>query len=342
MQRKRVEDLQFVGFAPGVRESMNFTGRSLEWLKLRINVDVKKSSSAAQVAPVYSAWNNFIQTFDAQCGHELVGNAIMVAKKFTTMDQELSLISSTINGFMTSNLICFGAVLLFTGDLVISFYTMAAIFMIVVTLLGILFGMLGWTFGAIEAVGVTIFVGMSVDYCLHTAHAYSHSESETRRGKVTDALTHMGISILGAFVTTVGSTIFLFPTWIYLFFQLGLMMFANTILAVLFSFFFLSGMLMACGPTGGCGNIVNILSCKALRDMGRKEALLEAQENGEEVEEEIFDAHNRLEARKLRRRASSKKTVSKVVPLETKTPDKVVAEDAEAQKSPNKEDGAEI
>ena len=64
---------------------------------------------------------------------------------------------------------------------------------------------------AIEAVGVTIFVGMSVDYCLHTAHAYSHSESETRRGKVTDALTHMGISILGAFVTTVGSTVFLFP-----------------------------------------------------------------------------------------------------------------------------------
>ena len=44
-------------------------------------------------------------------------------------------------------------------------------------------------------------------------------------------------------------------TWIYLFFQLGVMMFANTILAVVFSFFFLSSMLMACGPTGGCGNV---------------------------------------------------------------------------------------
>jgi len=346
MLSQRKEEVGLVGFQPGIPELSNFTGQSLEWLKLRINIDVKKTASATDLAPIYDLWNNFVRTMNAQCGHDSIGNAVMVAEKFTTMDQELSLISSTINGFMTSNLICFCAVLFFTGDIVISFYTMAAIFMIVVTLLGILFGMLGWTFGAIEAVGVTIFVGMSVDYCLHTAHAYSHSESETRRGKVTDALTHMGISILGAFVTTVGSTVFLFPTWIYLFFQLGLMMFANTILAVVFSFFFLSGMLMAFGPTGGCGNVVNILSCKALRDIGKMEALLEAQEDGEELEEEVFDphslvgqieataareeaeqkialeiarieAHNRLEARKVRRRASSKKQLSnQVVPVE--------------------------
>jgi hypothetical protein len=210
MNRRRPEELGLVGFQPGTTKE-DISGQSLQWLKLRIHIDVKKSESATGVAPVYDVWNNFVMSMNAQCGHDSIGDALMIADKFTTMDQELSLISSTINGFMTSNLICFCAVLFFTGDLVISFYTMAAIFMIVVTLLGILFGMLGWTFGAIEAVGVTIFVGMSVDYCLHTAHAYSHSESETRRGKVTDALTHMGISILGAFVTTVGSTVFLFP-----------------------------------------------------------------------------------------------------------------------------------
>ena len=200
----------FVGFRPGSRPG-NFTGNSIEWVKVDLNVDVSRSSNAAQLAPIYSAWNTFIVSMNARCGHDAVGEVVMVSGKFTTMDQELSLISSTINGFMTSNLICFAAVLFFTGDIVISFYTMTAIFMIVVTLLGLLFGILGWTFGAIEAVGVTIFVGMSVDYCLHTAHAYSHSASKTRRGKVTDALTHMGISILGAFVTTAGSTLFLFP-----------------------------------------------------------------------------------------------------------------------------------
>lgn len=54
------------------------------------------------------------------------------------------------------------------------------------------------------------------------AHGYAHSAAETRKGKVTDALTHIGVSILGAFFTTAGSTLFLFPTWIYLFYQLKL------------------------------------------------------------------------------------------------------------------------
>lgn len=36
--------------------------------------------------------------------------------------------------------------------------------------MGFLFAIVGFEFGAIEAVGVTIFVGMSVDYCLHVAH----------------------------------------------------------------------------------------------------------------------------------------------------------------------------
>ena len=57
-------------------------------------------------------------------------------------------------------------ILLFTQNLLISLYTMLTIVLIVITLMGFLFAVAGFTFGAIEAVGVTIFVGMSVDYCL--------------------------------------------------------------------------------------------------------------------------------------------------------------------------------
>jgi hypothetical protein len=274
----------------------------------------------------------------------------MVASEFTKMDQQLALIGSTINGFMTSNLICLAAVLLFTGDLVISIYTMLAIIMIVIALLGFLFGFLGWTFGAIEAVGVTIFVGMSVDYCLHTAHGYAHSAAETRKGKVTDALTHIGVSILGAFFTTAGSTLFLFPTWIYLFYQLGVMMFANTILAVLYSFFFLSTILMACGPTYGCGQVINIITCKCVRTVGKKRrhvdgtelteeeeededwdpdslvGQIEAEQRREEREAKVrlaqqkIDDHNRLQkrlaARKKAAKAKNKTSVLPVIPVE--------------------------
>ena len=70
------------------------------------------------------------------------------------------------------------------------FVCYVAIFMIVTTLMGFLFAVLGYTFGAIEAVGVTIFIGMSVDYALHMAHGYHSAHGSTRFEKIRDALTH--------------------------------------------------------------------------------------------------------------------------------------------------------
>ena len=310
----------------------NPTKSHIRWVSVHMRVDVSQDSDATILQPVWKQWKQFVDNMNARPGSTTTGPAVMISSQFTKMDQQLALIGSTVNGFMTSNLICLAAVLLFTGDIVISVYTMMAIILIVVTLLGFLFGILGWTFGAIEAVGVTIFVGMSVDYCLHTAHGYAHSASNTRNGKVTDALTHIGVSILGAFVTTAGSTLFLFPTWIYLFYQLGVMMFANTVLAVLFSFFFLSTILMTCGPTHGCGQITSILSCKCIRTIGQTDGnangdeedldddwdpdslvgQIEAEQRREEREQKVRLEHQRMEEHaRLQRRLENRKRNAK-------------------------------
>ena len=95
---------------------------------------------------------------------------------------------------------------------------------------------------------MTIFVGMSVDYALHMAHGYHSAHGSNRFEKVRDALTHLGISIIGGAVTTAGAAVFLFFCHMYLFIQLGTMMFMNTILALFFSLIFLSCMLMVGGP----------------------------------------------------------------------------------------------
>ena len=139
-------------------------------------------------------------------------------------------------------------ILLFTQNFLISLYAMLTIVLIVITLMGFLFAVAGFTFGAIEAVGVTIFVGMSVDYCLHVAHGYHSSASRTREDKTTESLTALGVSILGAAMTTASSSAFLFPCRIYLFIQLGVMLVSNTILAVFFALVFLVAMLMIGGP----------------------------------------------------------------------------------------------
>ena len=64
-------------------------------------------------------------------------------------------------------------------------------------------------FGVVEAISVTIFVGFSVDYCLHLANSYNESHRRSRYGRTKDALTQIGGSVLSASVTTVGASLFL-------------------------------------------------------------------------------------------------------------------------------------
>ena len=71
-----------------------------------------------------------------------------------------------------------------------------------------------------EAIGATVFVGLSVDHCLHLAHAY-HQAPGDRLGKMRHALVLTGASILGGALTTMAGTAFLLPCRIILFQKLG-------------------------------------------------------------------------------------------------------------------------
>ena len=182
-------------------------------------------------------------------------------------------------------------ILVFTQNLLISLYAMLTIVLIVITLMGFLFAVAGFTFGAIEAVGVTIFVGMSVDYCLHVAHGYHSSASRTRKDKTTESLTALGVSILGAAMTTASSSAFLFPCRIYLFIQLGVMLVSNTILAVFFALVFLVAMLMIAGPVRvspqhhrqWC-DIISVVLCDCFRPENYKKHAKTAHKNSESTD----------------------------------------------------------
>jgi hypothetical protein len=243
-------------------EGEDFHGR-VKFIRVRMTIAVKRSEGAREKRPTYDEWVRFLAEKVNSNAPAGVGKAILVSDQFKKMDLELRIISSTLGSWMLSNVICLASVLLFTRNVLISLYTMLSIVLIVATLLGIIFGAAGYPFGAIEAVGVTIFVGLSVDYILHAAHGYSESKKTGRKDKVTDMLTRLGISIVGGAITTAGSCIFLFFCHIFLFVQLGVMLFFNCLIALFFAQLFLSAMLMVIGPledqgsprwciTGGC------------------------------------------------------------------------------------------
>ena len=225
-------------------------GERVKWVAVDIHLNVSTNTPAfTMYLKHYLGWKSFVNEINVK-SPACLGNAYMVSESWTKMDVTIGIIISTIESFVTSNGICFISVLMFTGDVAVSTLTMLSILLIVICLLGTLLGpIFNYTFGAIEAVGVTVFVGMSVDYALHVAHGYHNSGAKTRFEKVRDTLTHLGVSILGGALTTGGSAVFLLFCKIYFFLQLGTMMMLNTGLALLFALGWLCALLMILGPT---------------------------------------------------------------------------------------------
>ena len=231
-----------------------------EFLFTKVNLWVETDDRPGKVTPAdlvaeQVAWAGFMSEMNAVAAQGKGGGAAgmengrAASSTWTAADAEQGLIDSTLQTWLLSNGAVLVIILLFTQNVLISVYTMLTIVLIVVALMGYLFAVAKFQFGAIEAVGVTIFVGMSVDYCLHIAHGYHTSNSRTRKDKSTEALTALGVSILGAALTTASASAFLFPCRIYLFVQLGVMITGNTVLAVFYALVFLVATLMVAGPT---------------------------------------------------------------------------------------------
>jgi hypothetical protein len=144
---------------------------------------------------------------------------------------------------------CFVAICLFTKNVKMAVICTASIMAIITVLLGTMIVVLEWKFGAIEAVCVTIFVGFSVDYCLHLAHAYSEEHQyHSRYLRVRAALTELGSSVFAAAVTTLGSAVPLFFCTIQVFVQMGKVVAANTVLSCTFAVFYFMPLLAILGP----------------------------------------------------------------------------------------------
>jgi predicted RND superfamily exporter protein len=58
-----------------------------------------------------------------------------------------------------------------------------------------LYYLMGWDMGVVEAISVSILIGLSVDYFFHLAEAYSISPAYGRRERTRDALTRMVTSL---------------------------------------------------------------------------------------------------------------------------------------------------
>jgi predicted RND superfamily exporter protein len=109
---------------------------------------------------------------------------------------------------------------------------------------------LGWTLGFLESICLAILIGVSVDFCIHLAHAYASAASgdEDRGVRIKYALIHMGPSILSTALTTVLSAVVMLFTVITFFQKFALILFLTVVQASIGSFIVFVVMLDCFGP----------------------------------------------------------------------------------------------
>jgi len=237
-------------------EGPDFSGR-VQFVAGRMRINVLGTNPPDELMVEYERWVALVDSLNARAPPG--GKVMMQSATWTKVVVEAGIIQSTISAFALSIFVSLIAVLVITGNPLLTCYTTLTTVLLMVTLCGSIISIMKWEFGAIQAVGLTTLVGMSVDYILHITHAYHTSEKRLCRQKTNEALTMRGMAVIGGAMTTAGSTAFLFPCWNYLFYQLGVMLFLNTIIALMFTFFLLCPLLMIGGPTGGCCEIYKCL-----------------------------------------------------------------------------------
>ena len=105
-----------------------------------------------------------------------------------------------------------------TGNWITSTLATATIGMIATIVLGFL-TVSGWGLGVLESILIVIVIGFSVDYTVHLADSYMQSRAIDREGKVTDALTHTGMSVLSGAISTILASIPMLFTQIIFFYS---------------------------------------------------------------------------------------------------------------------------
>merc|ERR1719183_1915587 len=109
--------------------------------------------------------------------------------------------------------------------------------------------------GIIETIGLSIAVGMSVDYTVHIVNAYNNCPAPDRVSRIRHSMTLMGISITLGMIATNISVFFLLLCVITFFTGFGQFIIMTIFYSWLSAFFILCPLLMLLGPEGRSGEI---------------------------------------------------------------------------------------
>jgi len=166
------------------------------------------------------------------------------------METSEELVQVVLSGF-TIVFPCAFVILLFsTGSVLASAYATLTVALITGSLLGGVKAAFGFALGIGEAIAANMVIGLSIDYTLHLSHAYMHAKADDRDGKLKEAATTMGVTVIAGAFTTFTSALFMVPCQLTFFIRMCTLMGGTVGFSILYALFFFMPLMALVGPSG--------------------------------------------------------------------------------------------
>ncbi|XRB13341.1 hypothetical protein RI054_06g31780 [Pseudoscourfieldia marina] len=222
----------------------------IKWSRLVVRLTVNEGVSGNVAMRHYDAWDRWI-TKQRRTQPKSLGlsGPFHACELWVRAATEKEAVDSTKLAIGIAIACAAIAVSVFTGDVWLASLLMTNILCIVGCVLGS-FYLVGWKLGAIEALSVTVLVGLSCDFALHVAEAYHQSPvllSRRARGKC--AFERCIMPCFGACLTTLLAALPLLGCTVVILSKFGVLISICISLSLLFSMHLLVPLLMTFGPT---------------------------------------------------------------------------------------------
>ena len=266
----------------------------LGYLKVKVKTTVPWNQPSKVIGDWYGEWNDFLDDFNADVDNRAflrnlttadVGEYLcpanvcampsvrLTGEMFVRMATEEAAVSGTVRAIAISTAFAVGSVIIFTGNAVVAFLALVCLVTIIASVLAI-FTMAGWTLGIVEAVSITILVGLSVDFILHLAEAFTKSHFHKRGDRGEDAVARLGAPVSAAGITTFIAVIPMLGCTVQIMYKFGVIIPVCIVLSLFYSLHMFVPLLMQFGPQGSDLGFLRGLPSVVFRTPARRFAFL--------------------------------------------------------------------
>lgn len=248
----------------------------LKAMWIRYNATIGRLQPLPVLEPKFQDWTKYTETFTE-------GVPVHICDIWGWYITQVEMIKGVVGSIGSCAVLSWLVLAAGTANWILATFAVGTIISIIVQVMGTLvwfnnpiYQIGPGSLGIIETIGLSIAIGMAVDYTVHIVNAYNNCPAYDREARIRFSMTLMGISITNGMIATNLSALFLLMCLITFFTGFGTFIMMTIFYSWLSAFFILCPALLLFGPQGQTGEIGFL---KKLVGAGEKAA--EAKPNGE-------------------------------------------------------------